>query len=652
MTVGVRLGASIGGPLRRPGGMDMIAPGLARPPVRNRLAALAAGLIVALPLAMTVLAPAALATTTGIDVTLPLGHRIQGIVSDHDGHPIEGAEVFASSIVNAGDARDTTDATGHYVLHALPDSTYHVHVDPPHDSNFLEQWYGAPDSNPEGIGAVDVIVEGANVTGIDVQLEAGLRILGTVRDPDGQPVAGIRVGGGISGADGRYAYGGLRPGTYTLFVAPPDGSDFLSGPLVDGHVGGPDEDGTPVTLEAADVDGVDVELSVGLRISGNVTAARPGPIEVTAIGETFARATADDAGDYVIRGLRPGSYRLLFRRPTGGILTEGGEFPLGEYPVPVELTTADVVLDPVSFPRGTDIVGNVTDHGAGLPNPYVFVCDVHDELGCAAATGQADGSFRVVNVPTGDWRISVSVSNHVTGYYGPGGFIIDWEAATPVHVDSGGPDVTGIEIKPPAGASFSGRITGPSGEPIEGARVLPANIGLEPGWVIPTSHGDGTFLVRGIATGLYRMSVEPPADTDYLSGYYDADAAGGYTADYDQATEVRLVEDNDRTAPVVTVRDPAAGATGVDPTLPISIRLSEPVDGVDARSVQLKDMDRGGVVPADVSFDAHTRTATLVPLDPLRPNTKYKVSLANTIRDWSGNRLAVTSWSFRTGAGQ
>src|SRR6266508_1783392 len=173
MTVGVRLGASIGGPLRRPGGMDMIAPGLARPPVRNRLAALAAGLIVALPLAMTVLAPAALATTTGIDVTLPLGHRIQGIVSDHDGHPIEGAEVFASSIVNAGDARDTTDATGHYVLHALPDSTYHVHVDPPHDSNFLEQWYGAPDSNPEGIGAVDVIVEGANVTGIDVQLEAG-----------------------------------------------------------------------------------------------------------------------------------------------------------------------------------------------------------------------------------------------------------------------------------------------------------------------------------------------------------------------------------------------------------------------------------------------------------------------------------------------
>jgi hypothetical protein len=628
----------------------MIAPPFTRRPVRARLATLAASLIVTLPMAVAVVAPVALATTTGIDVTLPLGHRIQGLVTDQDGRPVEGAEVFASSIVNVGDARDTTDAGGHYLLHALPDSTYHVHVDPPRGANLLERWYGAPDSNPEEVGAVDVVVEGADVTGIDVQLEAGLRILGTVRDPDGLPVAGVRVGRGISDAEGRYEYGGLRPDTYTLFVSPPDGSDFLSGPLVDGHVGGPEEEGTPVTLEAADVDGIDVELSVGLRISGNVTAARPGPIEVTAAGETFGRATADDAGDFVIRALRPGSYRLFFRRPTGGILTEGGEFPLGEYPVPVELTTEDVVLEPVSFPRGTDIVGNVTDHGVALPNPYLFVCDAHDELGCAAANGAADGSFRVGNVPTGDWRIFVSVPNHVVGYYGPGGFIIDSEAATPVHVVSGGPDVTGIEIKPPAGASFSGRVTGPSGEPIEGARVLPTNIGIAPNWAIPRSHADGTYHVQGIATGLYRISVDAPEGADYLSGYYDAAAPSGYTADYDQATEVRLIEDNDRTAPVVTVRDPAAGATGVDPTVPISIRLSEPVDGVDARSVQLKDMNRGRLVPADVSFDPHTRTATIVPLDPLRPNTKYKVSLANTIRDWSGNRLAVTSWSFRTGS--
>ena len=61
-------------------------------------------------------------------------------------------------------------------------------------------------------------------------------------------------------------------------------------------------------------------------------------------------------------------------------------------------------------------------------------------------------------------------------------------------------------------------------------------------------------------------------------------------------------------------------------------------------------MDRGVVVRADVTFDPLFRTATLTPVDALRPNAKYKVSLANTIRDWSGNRLNVTSWNFRTGA--
>jgi Carboxypeptidase regulatory-like domain len=225
--------------------MNMIAPPFARRPVRARLAALAASLIVTLP--MAVAAPAALATTTGINVTLPLGHRIQGVITDQDGHPVDGAEVVASAVANSEGTRDLTDATGRYLLRALRDATYHVHVDPPRRTNLLERWYGAPDSNPEEVGAVDVVVEGADVTGIDVQLEAGLQILGTVTDPDGNPVSGVQVGRGISDAQGRYAWAGLRPGEYTVFVSPPEGSDFLSGPLLqDGTIGGPDDEGYPL----------------------------------------------------------------------------------------------------------------------------------------------------------------------------------------------------------------------------------------------------------------------------------------------------------------------------------------------------------------------------------------------------------------------
>src|SRR5439155_3672558 len=193
-------------------------------------------------------------------------------------------------------------------------------------------------------------------------LEPGLQIRGTVRNQDDEPVAGIQVGGGLSDASGHYAWGGLRPGTYTLFVSAPANSNYLGGPWVDGHVGEPEEEGTPVTVDTADVDGIDVRLATGLRISGHVETARPGPVEADAVDGSSGRVVADSQGNFVIRGLRPGTFHVFFRRPvTGGILTEGGGFPLGEYPSPVELTTDNVALNPVVLPRGTDIVGSITD---------------------------------------------------------------------------------------------------------------------------------------------------------------------------------------------------------------------------------------------------------------------------------------------------
>lgn len=53
-------------------------------------------------------------------------------------------------------------------------------------------------------------------------------------------------------------------------------------------------------------------------------------------------------------------------------------------------------------------------------------------------------------------------------------------------------------------------------------------------------------------------------------------------------------------------------------------------------------------VPGEISYDDATRTATLKPLTPLAPQTRYQVMLTIQITDPAGNPLAAESWSFTT----
>ncbi|NKX51169.1 Ig-like domain-containing protein, partial [Arthrobacter deserti] len=60
---------------------------------------------------------------------------------------------------------------------------------------------------------------------------------------------------------------------------------------------------------------------------------------------------------------------------------------------------------------------------------------------------------------------------------------------------------------------------------------------------------------------------------------------------------------------------------------------------------------RGQAVPGTVSYNAATRTATLVPNGTRLANPRYTVKLTGGIKDATGNPLAATSWSFTTGNG-
>ncbi len=100
----------------------------------------------------------------------------------------------------------------------------------------------------------------------------------------------------------------------------------------------------------------------------------------------------------------------------------------------------------------------------------------------------------------------------------------------------------------------------------------------------------------------------------------------------------------DTTAPSVTSRTPAAGATGVAVNANVTATFDEPIapTTLTTSSVRLRAQGAGADVAAAVSYNAATGTVTLDPSADLTGNTLYTATLASSIADTSGNTLGST----------
>ena len=103
----------------------------------------------------------------------------------------------------------------------------------------------------------------------------------------------------------------------------------------------------------------------------------------------------------------------------------------------------------------------------------------------------------------------------------------------------------------------------------------------------------------------------------------------------------------DLTAPTISARTPAAGATGVSATSAVSVTFNEAVQPSSV-SVVLRDSSNN-VVPASVVYNAVTNVATLTPTSLLAYATTYTVTVSG-LTDQVGNVMSTpASWSFTTG---
>ncbi|GAB15076.1 hypothetical protein ARGLB_080_01420 [Arthrobacter globiformis NBRC 12137] len=99
-------------------------------------------------------------------------------------------------------------------------------------------------------------------------------------------------------------------------------------------------------------------------------------------------------------------------------------------------------------------------------------------------------------------------------------------------------------------------------------------------------------------------------------------------------------------APTITARTPAAGATSVSQTNNLSVTFSEPVANVTTGTVVLR--LGATVIPATVTYNNATRTATVNPNATLVADRTYSLAVSS-VRDTAGNTIAFTSWQFTTG---
>ena len=164
------------------------------------------------------------------------------------------------------------------------------------------------------------------------------------------------------------------------------------------------------------------------------------------------------------------------------------------------------------------------------------------------------------------------------------------------------------------------------------------------------------FLSTGVDSGPLRALRD---GEDGGNGLYEYGPSGTFPASTWRSenywVDVVFETGVDTTAPQITSVSPGRGATNVAASDNVRATFSEGLTAttVNANTVLLRDPS-GATVPASVTYDAASQTATLDPTAPLAASTAYTATVKGGsagVKDAAGNALAADdSWTFTTRA--
>ena len=321
---------------------------------------------------------------TRVELVLPTGHAVSGVVVAPDGAPGAGSAV---ELETHGSRRDggtqrlhaTADRDGRFELPAVPDGLWSLEARHP----------------SLGSGGTEIVVDGGTLEGLRIELASGARLHGRILGAEPAEWADAWVQAhaergrplhGMVDWEGRWEVRGAWPGTWHLVA-------WVGGRRVAGSV--ELEEGAPEAIH-------DFELEAGFRLEGWVH--RDGVPVVGArvrTGDGLLTGTDSD-GRFLFEGLSKGPVRIDVETADGlraatRLLVERDEH------IEVELTAVVVagrVVDAVS--------------GAGLERAEVRAAPVGDgHLSLRSTTStDSDGGFRLAKLPAGRIRVEARAPNH------------------------------------------------------------------------------------------------------------------------------------------------------------------------------------------------------------------------------------------------
>lgn len=366
-----------------------------------------------------------------LDITVPRGGTLAGVLTDLAGNPAVGVEVTArgtSERTALATRTGLTDETGAFVIPGLDSDPgapepYACLVDAP---GWPEQFFG-PVYDEDSADLFEVTLGASAETGTHALLD-GITVAGTVYGPDGPVTGGTvfiyspsQILGVTIDDDGTYVGDGLPPGDVIAWAE----SDGLATTYY------PDADRpgerVSVTEEGAVQEGVDLQLPVEstltVRFSGDGDVAEVGVLLYNSELTVGRGGGVDDSGAIRIDALFEGDYTLYIYGADGGFTdgwaTEGGA-------TRVFHVSGDMEVD-IPLGRGASVSGTVTDeNGAPVYGAYVYVYPADGSDASAVAT-EADGTYRVLGLQGGDVTVRTNYVNYCPT--DPGYVLEYWEDA-------------------------------------------------------------------------------------------------------------------------------------------------------------------------------------------------------------------------------